>query len=224
MIVVVGAIYTMLHEVHRLLKVGGVYMVFSLNTKNLLAPLLGCPALGFQIECHQIYRRGNALKEKSPSNNEGNKERSSFQTEEKSEIVLGTVAICKKINDSIIDLNQLKEEERIAMDNYFKVELPFLTKEQEQKIRMNFEGSYLALKLDPKLHGNDNDDVDIHSRIVHNDNWCLSLERAYIAMFEGDENLEYSYELFLEDLHTYPLAEKGFMSVEEALSFLQMMQ
>ena len=221
MIVVVGAIYTMLHEVHRLLKVGGVYMVFSLNTENLLAPLLGCPALGFQIECHQICRRDNARKEKNPLNNEGNKERSKLQTEEKSEIVLGTVAICKKISDSLIDLNQLKEEERIAMDNYFKVELPFLTKEQEQKIRMNFEGSYLALKLDPKLHGNG--DASRHSRIVHN-NWCLSLDRAYIAMFEGDENLEYSYELFLEDLHTYPLAEKGFMTVEEALSFLQMMQ
>lgn len=222
MIVVVGAIYTMLHEVHRLLKVGGVYMVFSLNTENLLAPLLGCPALGFQIECHQICRRDNARKEKNPLSNEGNKERSRIQTEEKSEIVLGTVAICKKINDSLIDLNQLKEEEKIAMDNYFKVELPFLTKEQEQKIRMNFEGSYLALKLDPKLHGIG--DVGSHSRIVHNDNWCLSLDKAYLAMFEGDENLEYSYELFLEDLHTYPLAEKGFMTVEEALSFLQMMQ
>jgi hypothetical protein len=212
----------MLNEVHRLLKVGGVYMVFSLNTENLLAPLLGCPALGFQIDCHKICRKDTAEKERNSPYSGNDKERSKIQSEDSSDIVLGTVVICKKINDTAIDLNELAEEEKVAMDNYFKVELPFLTEEQEQKIRMNFEGSFLALKLGPKLQGNENDQSRV--AIAHDNNWRLSLDRAYIAMFEGDQNLEYSYELFLEDVDSYPLAEKGYMAVEEALSFLQMMQ
>ena len=212
----------MLHEVHKLLKVGGVYVVISLNTENLLAPLLGCPALGFQIDCHKIRRRDTAQKERSLSYNGDDKdeERIRDQPENSTDIVQGTVVICKKAADSIIDLNKLAEEEKTAMDNYFKVESPFLTNEQEQKIRMNFEGSYLAFKADPTFLVNKNS----QSKVAHNDNWCLSLDRAYIAMFEGDQNLEYSYELFLEDVHTYPLAERGYMTVEEALSFLQMMQ
>jgi hypothetical protein len=222
MYVTPGSIYTMLYEVHRLLKVGGVYMVFSLNTENLLAPLLGCPALGFQIDCHKICRKDTAEKDRNSLHDGKEKERSRIQSEDGSDIVLGTVAICKKTNDTAIDLCQLAEEEKVAMDNYFKVELPFLTEEQEQKIRMNFEGSFLALNLDPKLHGNENDQSRV--AIAHDDNWRLSLDRAYLAMFEGDQNLEYSYELFLEDVHSYPLAEKGYMTVEEALSFLQMMQ
>lgn len=197
-------------------------MVFSLNTENLLAPLLGCPALGFQIDCHKICRKDTAEKERNSLHGGKDKERSSIQSEYGSDIVLGTVAICKKINDTAIDLSQLAEEEKVAMDNYFKVELPFLTEEQEQKVRMNFEGSFLALKLDPKLHGNENDQSKVE--IAHDNNWRLSLDRAYIAMFEGDQNLEYSYELFLEDVDSYPLAEMGYMTVEEALSFLQMMQ
>lgn len=197
-------------------------MVFSLNTANLLAPLLGCPALGFQIDCHKICRKVTSEKERNSLHGGNDKERSRIQSEDGSDIVLGTVVICKKIDDTAIDLNQLAEEEKVAMDNYFKVELPFLTEEQEQKIRTNFEGSFLALKLDPKLHGNQTNQSRV--AIAHDNNWRLSLDRAYIAMFEGDQNLEYSYELFLEDVHSYPLAEKGYMTVEEALSFLQMMQ
>jgi hypothetical protein len=209
-----GAIFTMLHEVHRMLGVGGVYLVFSLNSENLLAPLLGTAALGFDITCHKI-----------------NKKRINQATENhnhicaganlgESDTVLGTVVICKKRRDMVVDLERLAEEERAVMDNYFKVELPYLTTEQEQKIRENFEGSFLSSKCN-KDH---NSAVTSSRGAVLNENWRLTLYEAYNAMFEGEDNLEYSYDLFQEDIASYPLENRGFMTVTEALAFLQMMQ
>jgi hypothetical protein len=200
----------MLHEVHRMLAVGGVYLVFSLNTENLLAPLLGTAALGFDITCHKINKK--RIKQ-ATENHAG-------VTLEELDTVLGTVVICKKRRGTVVDLERLAEEERAVMDNYFKVELPYLTTEQEQKIRENFEGCFLSSK-----YYTDHNSAVIGSRgAVLNDNWCLTLYEAYNAMFEGEDNLEYSYDLFQEDIASYPLENKDFMTVTEALAFLQMMQ
>lgn len=204
----------MLHEVHRMLIVGGVYIVFSLNTENLLAPLLGTAALGFDIACHKINKKRIKLTtENHTSDIDGG-------DLEESDTVLGTVVICKKRRDIVVDLERLAEEEKAVMDNYFKVETPYLTCEQEQKVRENFEGAYLSSK-----YYTDHKSAVIGSRgAVLNDNWRLSLYEAYTAMFEDEENLEYSYDLFQEDIASYPLEDKDFMTVTEALAFLQMMQ
>ena len=203
----------MLHEVHRLLKIGGVYIVFSLNSENLLAPLLGTGALGFDVTCHKINKKRVQLADVHSRKDVGD-------NLEEPENVLGTVVICKKRIDTVVDLERLAEEERAVMDNYFKVELPYLTNEQEQKIRENFEGVFLSSK-----NYIDHTSTVIGTRgAVLNDNWRLSVFEAYNAMFEGEDNLEYTYDLFQEDISSYPLENKEFMTVTEALAFLQMMQ
>lgn len=202
-ILVEGAIWTMLNEVHRLLKVGGVYIIFSLNTEKLLSPLLGTKSLGFDVKCYEIKKKKNVfnIEDNNEEYQQGN--------------VLGTVVICKKVNDSIVDIEKLSEEEKDIMDNYFKVEFPFLTSIQEDKIRTNFEGIYLSTKKN--IENNDNGGYDI-------DKLSLVLHQAYNAMFEEEDNLEYSYELFLEDAASYPVEKEGYMTAQEAITFLQMMQ
>jgi hypothetical protein len=197
-ILVEGAIYTMLHEVHRRLKNGGVYIVFSLNTEKLLSPLLGTKSLGFDTKCYAIKKKQSVF----------NIEFDIGEPED----VLGTVVICKKEADIIVDIEQLAAEEKEIMDNYFKIEYPFLTLEQEDKVRTNFEGTYLSTNND-----NNNDNYDI-------ENLSLELYQAYKAMFEEEDNLEYSYELFLEDTDVYPLEREGYMTTKEAIKFLQTMQ
>jgi hypothetical protein len=197
-ILVEGAIYTMLYEVHRLLKVGGVYIVFSLNTEKLLSPLLGTESLGFDTKCYAIQKKQTV-----------------FNIEvdiEDQQTVLGTVVICKKNKDMVVNIEQLAAEEKDIMDNYFKIEYPFLTLEQEDKIRTNFEGIYLSTNTD---RNNDNYDIEKLS---------LELYQAYKAMFDEEDNLEYSYELFVEDTDIYPLEREGYMTVKEAIAFLQTMQ
>ena len=52
----------------------------------------------------------------------------------------------------------------------------------------------------------------------------LCLLDAYDAMFEEEEVLEYSFDLFMEDISSYQLQVEGFMTATEAISFLQTMQ
>lgn len=196
----------MLHEVHRLLKVDGVYIVFSLNTEMLLAPLLGIASLGFDVQCHKICKRESFGEESS-------------QSDIKSDL-LGTAVICKKRKDDIVDIEKLAEEEKAVMDNYFQIEKPFLTADQRQKIRENFECAFLAIKKSDSPH----EKINFDRPTENNENWSLPLFSAYNAIFESEEALEYSFELFSEDIAQYPLEREGFMTVSEALSFLEMMQ
>lgn len=207
----------MLHEVHRLLKVDGVYIVFSLNTEKLLAPLLGIASLGFDVQCHKICRRESF--EKSGSNSQDNE----FSQSDMKTDLLGTAVICKKRRDNFVDIEKLADEEKAVMDNYFKIEQPFLTEDQRQKIRENFECAFLAIKTSDKPHEKRNSDK-LKEEKEKNDNWSLPLFSAYNAIFESEEALEYSFDLFSEDIVSYPLEREGFMTVNEALSFLEMMQ
>ena len=146
----------MLAEVHRLLKVGGTYVIFSLNTEELLGPLLRTKALGYEVSCYKINKKSspnqstdcthqkNIVNSDNSENSEnsednrntGNKTDSNIEdftrtleTElENNKYCMGTVVICKKINNNTIDIDQLCEEEKIIMDTYFKIEMPFLTK------------------------------------------------------------------------------------------------
>ena len=101
-------------------------------------------------------------------------------------VVMGTVVICKKIDSNVVDKMLLKEEEKIIMDNYFKVELPFLTKSQVEIIKNNFEAIYLASK-------SDNANSDNFENISIENNF-ITLHDAYTVMFENEEFLEYSYD------------------------------
>lgn len=230
----------MLYEVHSLLNIGGAYIIFSLNRETLLEPLLDTDALGYDVKCHKIQKKiksvyaehveAENLNYKTVTKNTIGQTKNSVAEEytekfletkfEEENSTLGTVVICRKVCHNEVDIDQLMLEEQVIMDNYFKVELPFLTKEQEEKIRDNFEGRFLA--LNSKSSSTSSIVVDINNDNDHH--ICLSIRDAYNAMFGDEKALEYSFDLFLEDVESYPLGEAGHMTIAEAISFLHMMQ
>ena len=224
----------MLHEVHRLLNTGGAYVIFSLNTEKLLGPLLSTDALGYDVKCHQIQKKMKAVytepgcraetvigmsRQTGKSVIEEYTDKLLQKQFEEMNNVIGTVVICRKICSDVVDINQLMLEEQEVMDNYFKVESPFLTAEQERKIKINFEGRFLALNSNLNSKLSDVDEAKNQNNMI-----SLCLLDAYDAMFEDEEALEYSFDLFMEDISSYQLQVEGFMTATEAISFLQTMQ
>jgi SAM-dependent methyltransferase len=108
-----------------------------------------------------------------------------------------TVMILRKSSVHPFDEIKFFEHEKTILDIFYKEEQPYLTSELEMKIRSTF------------------------AELGDKNNFLL-LSQAYEILFE--ENLEYSLDLFLEDLQQFPLTEPGKMSCEEALNFLRTMQ
>lgn len=111
-----------------------------------------------------------------------------------------SVAVCQKrtpTTTSRIDINTILQAEKVILDKHFKELNPFLTIEIESNLRQKFgcEG--------------------------------VSLEEAHSWMFEQfcSSLLDYSFEMFLEDLTTFPaLTVPNKMNIDEALAFLAQMQ
>ena len=204
-ILVEGSIYTMLYEIHRLIRMGGRYVVFSINTEQLLAPLLSMESLGFQVTCHEVVDvKLNASKATNGSNENSN----NTVGGDAEGLIVSTVAICTKIREtSLIDRKQLENEERMVLDRFFQEEQPYLTAEEEQRIRVQFE----------LMGGHENEF------------FSLDLQGAYNVMFDramggmGDE-LEYSFDMFLHDVKSFILRKQGYMNADEAIEFLRTVQ
>lgn len=226
-ILVEGSIHTMLHEVHRLLRLGGVYLLFSINSEQLLYPLLSMESLGFHVSCHEL-----ALpKPVAASSSAVSGSIVGLPSSDGEGLVISTVLVCKKVSDTAsIDMQRLAAEERQVMDNYFQHEQPFLTAEEEDRIRNHFDcvgKPAAAWGIDESGAGMGMDTdvgMDVEDSVP-----CLDLAAAYGAMFDsavggiGGE-LEYTYELFLEDMARFPLRHPGRMTVDESIEFLRAMQ
>lgn len=107
-ILVGGCVYKMLVDVHRKLRVGGVYVIFSINKRALLEALLGLPELNFEL----AYFEDVTSK--------------------------CSVLLCKKRTNHEIDVESLAEREEIVMDQYFQSENPLVTPELEAQLRRAF--------------------------------------------------------------------------------------
>lgn len=121
-----------------------------------------------------------------------------------------TIAVCRRKNPSVVygslDLASLAQEEEQVLDTYFKLEHPYLTPELTAKIRSGFA-----------LADGDSDGDASSVR--------LTIKDAYRILFTEQLAAEdYTYELFLEDLASFPLQEEGRISVDEALRFIEQMQ
>jgi hypothetical protein len=118
---------------------------------------------------------------------------------------VGTVVLCRRSKTSVrpedLDLISMVREEEEVMNKHFKVEQPYLTAELAVKIRGVFE---LAVK-----QGLEDG---------------LPFKEAHRVMFDDDAASDYSYDLFMEDLSSYPLRKEGVISVDEALAFIEQMQ
>ena len=114
------------------------------------------------------------------------------------------IIICHKRNDQDnghplqMDIELLLEAEKSILDEKFKISQPMFTPEDEAILRGKFSD---------------------------NGGGRQALAAAHIVIFESSPVLlDYTYELFLEDLEDFPLEEEGFISVDEAVRFLHEMQ
>lgn len=176
-----GSVASMLYDVRRFLSIGGVYLLCSINSVELLESLMKIRSLQFDVNIFELepttYKRG-------------------------------TIAICKKLRNNSIEISELAVEERIISNQFFQAEHPLLTSEYEDMIRSQFSSLLLV--------GGGGDQED-----------SLPVEQVHRAVFGGDraaELLDYSLDLFMEDLRDYSLRAEGRMTLEEALHFVREMQ
>lgn len=110
-----------------------------------------------------------------------------------------SVTLLRKSSTQSFRLRQFAEYEQKMLDEHYKQENPLLTPQMEMQMRIAFAS------LEESAPG-------------------LSLQKAYSVMF--DPELEYEYELFMEDLARLdpPVRTPGYLTLQEALRFLQEMQ
>ncbi len=137
--------------------------------------------------------------------------------------------VCRKSSETAsIDAQRLAAEEREVMDNYFQHEQPFLTADEEDRIRNHFD--CVGKRADMCGGGMDTGmDMDVGAAGDAGSVPCLDLPAAYAAMFDSSVGgiggeLEYSFDLFLEDIARFPLRHPGHMTVDESIDFLRAMQ
>jgi Methyltransferase domain len=209
-VLVEGAIYTMLYEVHRLLAPQGRYLVCSLHSLDLLGDLLSTPALGYSVQVHETAAptvsksvRTSAAAETSAisATQSALSKDGVIMNDALAPIMTGSIAICvKKDAGFVVDMDQLAEEEREVMDTYYQTTQPLLTPEREEAIRQAFPPSSFEGKGPPS---------------------SVRFEEAHRIMFSTEDILDYTYELFLEDLETFPLETPERITVDEAIAFLR---
>ena len=107
-----------------------------------------------------------------------------------------------------IRLDDLLQSEKLILDNHYKKANPFLTDEFESKILKKFNKWYANNPHNSKINGVDRIPIDIVHTLIFNPNDLLS----------------YSYDLFIEDLETFELECEGYMSFNEAIKFIQSVQ
>jgi SAM-dependent methyltransferase len=106
-----GSVSPMLKEIRRLLRIGGVYLMCSINSCELLKALMSIPALQFNVEVYEM-------------------EQSAYKR--------GAVAVCNKHGNDLIDSAQLDADEQRISNQFFQTDHPLLTSEYEVAIRRNF--------------------------------------------------------------------------------------
>jgi SAM-dependent methyltransferase len=110
-----------------------------------------------------------------------------------------TVTLLRKSASRPFQLLQFAAYEKAMMDTHYKDENPLLTPQMEMQMRLAFAS------LKDNAPG-------------------LTLQKAFAVIF--DPELEYEYDLFLEDLEQFdpPLQYPGYITLQEALRFLEDMQ
>jgi hypothetical protein len=205
-VVTEGAVFTMLADIHRLLRYGGAYFLCSIRQSLLLERLLSVPVLGWDVSLF--------CPEKKIA---GSTEQSSGYT----------IAICRKVrnpNIPLIDgvslheeelegalspaqLRELQAQEQEVMDSFFKEASPLLTAEVEAGIRSRFGEALAAFASEPGLSAKGTQQHVPFSGSSKGD--TLPLRCCYDVMFprlncaDGDLGVDYTYDLFLEDLDSF---------------------
>lgn len=174
-VLVEGSIATMLCEIFRVLKPGGVYFLCSLHCPQLLEPLFTNSPLGMTVTF-----LGDCGTEDGKCR---------------------TVALCRKgqCEDHFLDLNQMISTENSVMNTFYQELHPLLTCEEKERIHSLFQShDYLPLQ-------------QIHNLVFQGEGALLGC-------------MEYSYDLFLEDVKEFPLSVDQQMTCREFIEFLSSKQ
>lgn len=203
-ILVEGAVYTMLAEVHRFMKPSGVYLLCSINCREVLNGLVGVPALDFDFSLHSSVKTpGEDEKEMDATHQRYNLHTNPSANQQ------GMVAICKKRPEAAgkrVDLEALAQQEKEALDFYFKDEVPLLTVELETQLRARFRAVLQSSGA---------------QRVVDS-------RHLHALLFNQAERAAYTHDLFLEDLGVFQRGRgrsiNAGLSEDEAVEFLAEMQ
>jgi SAM-dependent methyltransferase len=174
-VLVEGSIATMLCEIFRVLKSGGVYFLCSLHCPELLEPLFTNSPLEMSVSF-----LGDCGTEDGRCR---------------------TVALCRKgqCNDHFLDLNQMITTENSIMNTFYQELHPLVTNEEKERIHLLFQSKD-----------------------------SLSFQEIHQLVFQGEGALlgfmEYSYDLFIEDVKEFPLSGDQQMTFSEFIEFLSSKQ
>jgi SAM-dependent methyltransferase len=174
-VLVEGSIATMLCEIYRVLKPGGIYFLCSLHCPELLEPLF----TNSPLEMDVTFLGDCGIEDGRCQ----------------------TVALCRKRQCAhhYLDLNQMISTEKLVMDIFYQETHPLVTEEEKEKISLffQFEDS-------------------------------LSFQQIHDLVFHGEGALlrfmEYSYDLFIEDLKEFPFSANQRMTYNEFIEFLSSKQ
>ena len=205
-ILVEGAVYRMLAEVHRFMRPNGIYILCSINSEQILQSLVGAPALDFEVSLNSIIDHTNDIT--GSEEGDAGAKRYNLHTNPSAK-VQGIVAICKKRPDTAgtrVDLDALAQQEKEALDFYFKDEEPLLTPELELQLRHRFMTTL------SKVGGET----------------ITDLTQLHAIILNEAERAAYTLDLFLEDLKVFQQERNRpihtGLSCDEAVEFLYQMQ
>lgn len=190
-----GCISSMLCEVYRLLKPSGVYFLCSLHSPQLLFPLLSTPPLSFDVEFPLQSTETVATREVSAVTAAGNRQKN--------------IALCSKgldCSSSTVDTAAMIITEDEVMQNFFQNENPFLTDEKKEELRRHYDSrGSLPFTL----------------REAHS---IIATGLCGESFDTPDCDLDYTFELFAEDVADFSLMDRKSMTLEELIQFISIKQ
>jgi 2-polyprenyl-3-methyl-5-hydroxy-6-metoxy-1,4-benzoquinol methylase len=195
-----GCITPMLCEVYRLLKPTGVYFLCSLHPPELLEPLLTRSPLNLNVQFPMQPKDKDTIVSDVVSTvmAAGNRQKN--------------IAICTKNIDCSssvsvsVDATEMIATENEVMKDFFQNQNPFLTEEKKEELKQH----YLARGSVPYTL------KDAHM--------IISTGLCGESFDTPDCDLDYTYELFEEDLTDFDLANAETMTLEELIKFITIMQ
>ena len=148
-ILVEGTIYMMLVEVYRMLRIDGVYLLISINTRRLLEPILMMKPLRFElifyenIENHCTIVICKKLGGNDDNNDDGSNDDNDLNNcgsrddHHQSSYNNGN-------KNSDCSSSYYMNEESAILNNYFQNECPLVTKQIEASLKLEFYERYLT--------------------------------------------------------------------------------
>jgi 2-polyprenyl-3-methyl-5-hydroxy-6-metoxy-1,4-benzoquinol methylase len=195
-ILVEGSISEMLIEILRLLNQNGLYIICSFHSLELLKSILSIDVL--QLQCQFI----SISSSKTNSYRKYNQNNSKFGIIDENDQY--TLVFCTKISHTVIPLESLQYQETMILNHYYQIQNPFLNENDKNLIQNNF---YKRFEMN-KQH-----------MIINNEPY-LSYHDAYECFITESEQMIYTYDLFLDDIHDFHVSVPNMMNIHELLRFI----